>query len=198
MPTTSVPNRLPPELLLSAYSQGYFPMPHDETNEIMWFRPDPRAIIALNHFHVSRSLARNLRRLKFTFTRNRAFSEVMKGCSEREETWITQEFHEAYTRLHKMGYAHSVEVWQEDRGLVGGVYGVSLAGAFFAESKFHRVTDASKAALHYLVEHLKLRQFRLLEVQFITPHLASLGAVEISDSEYQKRLAEALLVETHF
>ena len=191
-------NRLPPELLLSAYSQGYFPMPQSETNEILWYRPDPRAVIPLDNFHASRSLQRTLKRSHFTITFDSAFREVMLGCADRKETWITDEFLTAYTELHHLGFAHSVEVWSKDRQLVGGVYGVSLGGAFFAESKFHRKTDASKVALYHLVQRLKAQHFTLLEVQFMTPHLATLGALEIPDDIYQLRLAKALLIETTF
>lgn len=191
-------DRLYPELLRAAYAQGYFPMPHPETDEIMWFRPDPRAVIPLDGFHVSQSLRRTLKRGIFSVTRDTAFTEVMLCCADREETWITPEFLHAYGQLHEQGHAHSVEVWDKMGNLVGGVYGVSLGGAFFAESKFHRSTDASKVALYHLVEHLRSRKFLLLEVQFMTPHLARLGATPVSDSEYQKRLAAALVVETGF
>lgn len=187
--------RLDTTILKTAYANGYFPMPHPETNEICWFNPDPRAIIPLNGFHCSRSLRRKINKKLFNITYNEAFMNVMKGCANREETWITEEFIYAYTKLHKEGFAHSVEVWLNDE-LVGGVYGVSIGGAFFAESKFHSVTDASKVALYYLVEHLNKASFKLLEVQFMIPHLKSLGAVEIPALNYLsllKRLCKSLL-----
>lgn len=189
--------RLTPELLLSAYSQGYFPMPGDLPDEIFWYRPDPRAIIPLDGFHVSRSLQRRLRRGQFTYTFNLAFPEVMAGCSDRITTWINDEFKDAYSHLHQLGFAHSVEIWQ-DAKLVGGVYGVAIGGAFFAESMFHRTTDASKAALYYLVQRLRNQGFSLLECQFLTPHLESLGATAISDEIYIQRLTTALAVKVSF
>lgn len=186
-----------PELLRLAYAQGYFPMPHPDTGEILWFSPDPRAVIPLDGFHVSRSLAKTLKRQAFEVTVDLDFAGVMTACADRDETWITPAFHEAYGKLHEQGHAHSVEVWQGG-ALVGGTYGVSIAGAFFAESKFHRVTDASKVALHHLVSRMRERGMALLEVQFLTPHLASLGAVEISKSRYLKRLKAALELPVSF
>jgi leucyl/phenylalanyl-tRNA--protein transferase len=182
---------LTPELLLAAYRHGYFPMPHPETEEIIWFNPDPRAIIPLNGFHCSRSLRRSLRRSNFQVSLNKDFVGVMAGCADRPETWINAEITEAYERLHQRGDAHSLEIWQSGE-LVGGVYGVAIGGAFFAESKFHRVTDASKAALYYLVEHLRAKGFTLLEIQFLTPHLRTLGAIQIPARDYEQRLQRAL------
>jgi leucyl/phenylalanyl-tRNA---protein transferase len=182
---------LTPELLLAAYKHGYFPMPHPETEEIIWFNPDPRAIIPLDGFHCSRSLKRSLRRSQFHVTIDKDFSGVLAGCAERPETWINDEIWEAYERLHQHGHAHSLEIWQNDE-LVGGTYGVAIGGAFFAESKFHRVTDASKAALYFLVEHLRAKGFSLLEVQFLTPHLRTLGAIQIPARDYEQRLQRAL------
>lgn len=184
-------SRLTPELLCVAYSDGFFPMPDPATGKILWFNPDPRAIIPLDGFHVSRSLARTLRRADFRVSYDEAFGEVMQACGDRGETWITPEFHAAYGRMHELGLAHSVEVWR-DKALVGGVYGVALGGAFFAESKFHRATDMSKVALFHLVEKLNLLGFTLLEVQFLTPHLQKLGAVEISADRYHALLRQAI------
>ena len=180
-----------PDLLRAAYAQGFFPMPHPQTGEILWFNPDPRAVIPLDGFHVSRSLRRTLRRVPFEVTFDRDFHGVMAACADREETWITQDFMDSYGDLHRQGDAHSVEVWLGGR-LVGGAYGVSLAGGFFAESMFHRVTDASKVALYHLVERLRARGMTLLEVQFMTDHLASLGAVLVPRAEYLRRLRQAL------
>lgn len=182
---------LTPELLLAAYRHGYFPMPHPETEEIIWFNPDPRAILPLDGFHCSRSLRRSIRRSNFQVSIDKDFSSVMAGCAERSETWINAEITKAYERLHRHGAAHSLEIWQNGE-LVGGTYGVAIGGAFFAESKFHRVTDASKAALYYLVEHLRAKGFSLLEVQFITPHLRTLGAIQIPARDYEQRLQRAV------
>jgi leucyl/phenylalanyl-tRNA--protein transferase len=180
-----------PELLRLAYAQGFFPMPDPDSGEILWFHPDPRAVLPLDGFHCSKSLQRTLKRKPFTVSVDRAFAAVMAACGARAETWITDEFKAAYGQLHAEGTAHSLEVWLDDR-LVGGVYGVALGGAFFAESMFHRETDASKVALYHLVSKLKAAGFGLLEVQFLTPHLVSLGAIEIPRTEYLARLAVAL------
>ncbi|MBI2603579.1 MAG: leucyl/phenylalanyl-tRNA--protein transferase [Deltaproteobacteria bacterium] len=188
---------LNPQILVAAYSQGFFPMPEEQTEEVRWYRPDPRAIIPLQGFHISRSLQRRLNRKDFSFTFNQEFREVMKACSHREETWINDEFLHAYGRLHELNKAHSVEIWRNNR-LIGGLYGVSLGGAFFAESMFHREPDASKIALHALVQHLIERRFTLLECQFLTAHLKRLGAIEISDQEYMKRLKLALAQDVEF
>jgi leucyl/phenylalanyl-tRNA--protein transferase len=188
---------LSPELLVRAYAQGYFPMPHPDTGEILWLTPNPRAVIPLDGFHASRSLRKTLRTVNFEITVDQDFRGVMVACGDREDTWITDEFKRAYGELHDLGFAHSLEVWQ-DGALAGGVYGVSLNGAFFAESMFHKVTDASKVALYHLVARLKERGFKLLEVQFLTPHLASLGAVEIAKVEYLRRLRVALATAATF
>ncbi len=189
--------KLNTQILLVAYANGFFPMPHPQSHEICWFNPDPRAIIPLDGFHVSRSLRRTLRKGSFQSSIDRDFVGVVEGCAQRRETWINDEVKRAYTQLHHDGYAHSLEVWLDDQ-LVGGVYGVAIGAAFFAESKFHRVTDASKAALYYLVNHLRRVGFQLLEVQFLIPHLASLGAIEISAKDYHERLHRALPIECNF
>ena len=184
---------LTPALLCSAYSQGYFPMPDENTGEILWYRPDPRAVLPLDSFHVSRSLQSVIKRGFFTVTYNEAFADVIKACSNRETTWITEEFIRSYTELHRLGSAQSVEVWYQGE-LCGGCYGVNFGGAFFAESMFHTVSNSSKVALFYLVRRLKEKNFVLLECQFLTPHLKSLGAVEISDLSYIQELRRALQV----
>lgn len=166
-------------------------MPHPDTGEIVWLSPDPRAIVPLEQFHVSRSLKRTLRRVPFTVTINQAFRRVMAACAKRPQTWITRAFLDAYGALHDEGTAHSVEVWLEDK-LVGGTYGLALGSIFFAESMFHEVNDASKVALYSLTRRLAERRFHLLEVQFLTPHLASLGAIEIPRTEYLRRLRHAI------
>jgi leucyl/phenylalanyl-tRNA--protein transferase len=179
------------ELLISAYANGYFPMPHPETEEICWFHPDPRAVIPLDNFHVSRTLLRTMKRKNFRVSVDEDFEGVIDACADRKETWINEEIRTAFVTLFREGHGHSVEVWEEDR-LVGGTYGIAIRGAFFAESMFHRETDASKVALLGLVNHMKARGMTLLEVQFLTPHLSSLGAVEISSDDYMERLRHAL------
>lgn len=188
---------LSPQLLIYAYSNGYFPMPDPGTGQVGWFRPDPRAIIPLDGFHASRSLMRKVKKNVFSVTIDQAFTDIMKACAARPGTWITPEFIGAYTELFRRGYAHSVEVWH-GKNLAGGLYGVSLSGAFFAESMFHTETDASKLALLHLVDRMKARGMSLLEVQFLTPHLASLGAIEVSDEVYLKLLQQALASASRF
>lgn len=175
-----------------AYRRGIFPMYNHYTGGIDWYRPDPRAIFPLDGFHVSRSLARTIRQRVFTVTFDNDFEGVMRGCADRPEgTWISEDFIELYGELHRRGKAHSVEAWRDGR-LAGGAYGVALGAAFMAESMFHYETDASKVALNALVERLRERGFELLDTQYLTPHLASLGAVEISHREYYDRLKRAL------
>ncbi len=181
-----------PALLVHAYQQGVFPMGMDD-GTIGWFSPDPRGIIPLETFHVPQRLQRLVRSDRFTTTINRDFVGVMRACAaDREDgTWMTDELLDAYVGLHTQALAHSVEVWR-DGILVGGLYGVHLGGAFFGESMFHRETDASKVALVVLVERLRAQGFSLLDIQWVTPHLAGFGAVEISRREYLVQLAEAL------
>ena len=173
-------------------------MADERSGEVLWFRPDPRAIIPLDGFHVSRSLARTLKGGRFEIRLDTDFEGVMRGCADRPEgSWIDERFVEVYGALHRAGKAHSVEAWREGR-LAGGTYGVAVGGAFMAESMFHRETDASKVALAALVERLGERGFTLLDVQYLTPHLASLGAVEISRREYEARLVRALSLSRNF
>ncbi len=174
-------------LLLEGYRMGIFPMAMDG-GEIGWFSPDPRAIIPLETFHVPHGLRRTLRKHTFELRLNGCCETVIRRCAAREETWISEEIIESYCNLHRLGFAHSVEAWQDGQ-LAGGLYGVSLGAAFFGESMFHTVTDASKVALHFLVETLRLSGFQLLEVQWLTPHLEGFGAVAIPRNEYLKRLA---------
>ena len=185
------------ENVLEGYSQGIFPMGDDEDDLIYWFSPDPRAILPLSEFHISRSLRRAIRHGGFEVTANRAFAEVMVGCGEGRPVWITDRVHELYNQLHELNRAHSIEVWLEDR-LVGGLYGVQVGGAFMAESKFHRVTDASKVALVKLVEQLSAARFCLLEVQYLTEHLRQFGACEISNADYLLQLESAAALERSF
>ena len=180
---------LTPELLLHAYRSGIFPMAesHEQGAPIYWFAPDPRAIIPLDGFHVSKNLAKLVRQERFEVTADRAFRRVIRACAAREETWISAEILAVYTALHRLGYAHSVECWQEGT-LAGGLYGVALGGAFFGESMFHHARDASKVALVHLVRQLRAGGFCLLDTQFTTPHLERFGAIEIPREEYERRL----------
>lgn len=179
-----------PELLESAYRQGIFPMAESD-DEISWYSPDPRAIIDLDHFHIPRRLLRTLRQQPFEIVTDRDFEQVIRRCAGREETWINEEIIQAYTALHRAGKAHSVEAYLEGT-LSGGLYGVSLGGAFMGESMFTVKRDASKVCLAFLVGHLKERGFTLLDTQFITPHLERFGAIEIPRPDYLKRLDRAL------
>jgi len=189
---------LTPDGVELAYRHGIFPMADEGSGEILWFRPDPRAIIPLDGFHISRSLARTLRRGIFEVRVDTDFEGVMRGCARRPEgTWISERFVEVYGALYRAGKAHSVEAWRDDR-LVGGTYGLALGGAFMAESMFHRETDASKVALTALVARLQERGFTLLDVQYVTPHLESLGAVDITRREYERRLERALALDRTF
>jgi leucyl/phenylalanyl-tRNA--protein transferase len=193
---------IPSGLLVSAYSSGWFPMAVDH-GEIRWYSPDPRGVIPLDTFHLPSRLARVIRSGKFTVDIDRAFESVMRACAETDRhdedpgTWINDEILESYIELYRIGLAHSVETWQGDR-LVGGLYGVAIGGAFFGESMFHHATDASKVALAALVDRLQARGFRLLDIQWVTPHLEQFGAIEISRAQYLKVLAEALSVEADF
>ena len=189
--------RLTPELLVRAYRTGVFPMAERRDGPIFWYAPDPRAAIPLDEFHVPRSLRRTIARGTFEVRVNTAFPAVIRACAARAETWISDEIEGAYTELHRLGFAHSVESWR-DGELAGGLYGVALGGAFFGESMFSRATDASKVALVALVERLRARGFTLLDVQFLTPHLARFGAVEIPRREYEHRLTVALRLPRRF
>jgi leucyl/phenylalanyl-tRNA--protein transferase len=193
---------IPSELLVSAYSSGWFPIALDG-GEIRWYSPDPRGIIPLEQFHVPSRLARVVRAGRFRVELDRSFDAVIRACAETDRkgddsgTWIDDAILASYVELHRLGLAHSVEAWQDGR-LVGGLYGVALGGAFFGESMFHRATDASKVALTALVERLQARGFRLLDVQWVTPHLEQFGAIEIRRSAYLKRLADALAAPARF
>ena len=178
-------------MVIHAYSLGYFPMPSGVDQEIAWYKPNPRAILPLEQFHSSKSFKKFLRQCNFTATINQDFKAVISGCADRKETWINQEIKDCYIRLFELGYAHSIEVWSESE-LIGGLYGIGLEKAFFAESMFSKRSNASKFALKFLVEHLKRHNFALLEVQFMNPHLKTLGAVEISDEKYMEKLQIAL------
>jgi leucyl/phenylalanyl-tRNA--protein transferase len=180
---------LEPSTLVAAYRKGIFPWPYDE-NALLWWSPDPRAILPLDGLHVSRRLARTLRGGRFRVTLNADFAAVIDGCAAREETWITPALRAAYVRLHALGWTHSVEVWGADGALAGGLYGVAVGGLFAAE--FHRARDASKVALVALVQQARQVGTTLLDVQLPSPHLASLGARAIPRREYLALLPAAL------
>lgn len=192
--------RLSPALLVAAYSQGVFPMAMED-GEVYWFDPDPRAVLPLDRFHVSHSLRRRLKRGDYEIRVDTAFEMVIEACAApslgRDKTWISAEFIEAYTALHRWGYAHSVESWQGGE-LVGGLYGVAIRGLFAGESMFSRRPDASKVALFHLVRRLRMAGFLLLDVQFLTDHLKQFGAEEISSAQYKRRLATALQATADF
>lgn len=193
-----MPEKITPELLLKAYAMGVFPMAEGRDDPtVHWIDPRRRGVFPLAGFHISRSLAKLIRQGQFQITIDRDFAGVVRGCAARPETWINDEIFNLYSALHAMGHAHSLEVWQGEK-LVGGVYGVTLGAAFFGESMFSRVTDASKLALAFLVHRLRAGGFQLFDTQFLTPHLASLGAVEISRAEYQRQLAAALTQDASF
>ena len=180
------------ERLLLAYRSGIFPWTVDP---ITWWSPQPRAILEFGNFHASTSLKKLLRRQQFTITHNQAFAQVMEGCAatrpNRRETWITPEFVEAYTQLHRRGWAQSLECWQ-DGVLAGGIYGVSIGGLFAGESMFYRVSNASKVALFQLVEHLEQRGYELFDLQMLTTITRQLGGVNIARQDYLRRLKKAL------
>ena len=188
---------LEPDMLLSAYAQGIFPMA-DEDGELFWLSPDPRTILPLEDFHASKNLLKKYRNGPYEMVVDRDFSGVIDACSERSEgTWISGEIRDAYVHLHRLGFAHSVEAYLEGR-LIGGLYGVALRGAFFGESMFFRETDGSKLALVHLVERMRDRGMVLLDVQFTTEHLKQFGVVEIPRSEYLDRLQNALSLSASF
>ncbi|HWV36854.1 MAG TPA: leucyl/phenylalanyl-tRNA--protein transferase [Vulgatibacter sp.] len=194
MPST---DPLEPELIVAAYCQGIFPMADETTGEIGWYSPDPRAIFPLESFHVPRSLRRTIRRGVFELRVDTAFEEVMRACADREETWISEALIGGYTALHRRGFAHSVEAWC-DGELAGGLYGVSLGGAFMGESMFTRITDASKVCLVHLVERLRAKGFVLLDSQLPTEHLSRFGQIVVPREEYLRRLAAALRLRRTF
>jgi leucyl/phenylalanyl-tRNA--protein transferase len=186
---------LAPDWLLEGYRRGIFAMPIrvDGRRMLAWLSPDPRGILELDSLHVSRRLARRLARGEFQFSVDRAFTEVVEGCAAPrrvdcdDDVWLTLAMQNAYQSLHQLGYAHSVEVWQQGR-LVGGLFGIAIGGLFAGESMFHRATDASKAALAFLVEHLRQQGYSLLDVQWTNSHTRSLGAIDLPRAEYVRRL----------
>jgi leucyl/phenylalanyl-tRNA--protein transferase len=189
---------LSPQRLLEAYRHGVFPW-FDEGDPILWWSPDPRAVFELDGLRVTRRLARTIRSGRFRVTVNQDFGGVMEGCADRplEGTWITPDMIRAYGALHRMGHAHSLEVWQGDV-LAGGIYGVAVGGFFAGESMFTRVRDASKVALFHLMQRLRERGFRLFDIQFLNEHTQRMGAVEIARADYLRRLHQALACPTSF
>ena len=204
----AVTRDLTPELLLHAYSIGCFPMGRSRRSRGgEWFDPDPRAILPLDGLRVSHSLRKTVRSGVFDVRRDSAFECVIRACAEprpdHQGTWINDDIIEAYTRLHRLGFAHSIEAWKAECDgkapqLVGGLYGVSLGGAFFGESMFTRATDASKVCLVHLVEHLRKRGFALLDSQMATDHTRSLGVIEIPREQYRELLARAITINVAF
>jgi len=194
-----VSDQLTPQMLIQAYSMGIFPMGDNANPDepLRWYAPDPRCVFDLENFHVPKRLARTYRQGRFEMRINSAWRQVMELCADRENTWITEDIYDVYTKLHEMGKAHSVEAYY-DGELAGGLYGVSLGGAFMGESMFHTVTDASKIALIYLVERMKQRGFVLLDCQFMTTHLKTFGAMDIPQPEYMSRLQKAIRLDVRF
>jgi len=187
-----------PDLLLRAYATGIFPMAETRADEdIFWVDPKRRGILPLDGFHISRSLRRRILSGAYTVTFDKDFASVVSACADREETWINAQIEDLYSQLFDLGHGHSVEVWEQET-LIGGVYGVTLGGAYFGESMFSRRRDASKVALAYLVDRLAIGGFTLFDTQFLTDHLASLGAIEVSRAEYHERLGKALHARASF
>jgi leucyl/phenylalanyl-tRNA---protein transferase len=186
-----------PEFLCTAYCSGYFPMADPKTGEISWYSPDPRTIFELETFHIPHSLKLTLKKQPFEIRINHGFEEVMRACAQREDTWISEGIIKSYIQLYSSGFAHSVETWK-DETLVGGLYGVAIRGAFFGESMFSRIPDASKVALVHLVMRIKERGYSLLDIQSTTKHLKSFGSCEIARNIFIKRLDEALQIKCKF
>ena len=187
---------LDPDLLLRAYAAGIFPMADArDADELYWVEPKKRGVLPLDGFHLPRSLAKLLRQERFELSADRAFAEVMRACAApaagRNDTWINEPILDGYTRLHRLGFAHSLECWQGGE-LIGGLYGVKLGAAFFGESMFTRVRDASKVALAHLIARLRVGGFRLLDTQFLTAHLERFGAIEVPRAAYRSLLDSAL------
>ncbi len=185
------------EFLLNAYCNGMFPMADGKEGEIHWFSPEQRGIIPLDDLKISRSLRQALRKKKFAIRINSNFEATVRACAERDDVWISETIIQSYLRLHHLGHAHSVECWNNEM-LVGGLYGVTIGGAFFGESMFSRMTDASKVALAFLVKRMNERGFILLDTQYSNPHLVTLGCVEIPHREYMQRLQKAIQIDCHF
>ncbi len=185
------------EVVIQAYSEGYFPMAESADGEIYWHSPDPRAIIPLGDIKIPRSMRQVIKKRDFDFTFNNNFEFVIRKCADREETWINEEIIQTYVDLNSHGYAQSVETWQDGQ-IVGGLYGVSIGGAFFGESMFNLVSDSSKAAYYALTNRLNERGFALLDTQYINPHTEMLGAIEVSRGHYLMLLKKAIKLHCKF
>ena len=193
-----MPDQITPEILLQAYAMGLFPMAESrDARDLRWIDPQRRGVLPLDRFHISRSLRQAILRADYQVTVNTDFAGVLAACADRPETWINDEITRLYLALHRIGFCHSLEVWREG-ALIGGVYGVAIGGAFMGESMFSRSADASKIALAWLVHRLRAGGFTLFDTQFVTPHLASLGAVEIPRATYRKQLELALERQANF
>ncbi len=188
---------IPAYELLAAYKCGMFPMANEKTGKINWYEPEKRAILPLYGLRISRNLNRKIKHKTYSVTFDKSFREVITNCSKRTTTWISDEIIESYQNLFSLGYVHSVETWKRKK-LVGGLYGVSIGGAFFGESMFSVEVDASKVALVKLVEHLNKKNFILVDCQFMTSHLKSLGAIDIPKTEYLTLLSRAINLSTNF
>jgi leucyl/phenylalanyl-tRNA---protein transferase len=188
---------LDPEIMIRLYASGAFPMAEDRNGSINWYLPNIRTIIPLENFNIPRSLKSSLKKQEFTYKLDTSVIEVVNECQKRERTWISDQLIDAYKKLKKRGFLHSVETWQNNE-LVGGLYGVAFRGAFFGESMFSKTSQASKASLIKLVEHLRERGFILLDVQYLTPHLQMFGAKEISFEEYKDLLNSAYIINCTF
>jgi len=185
------------EIVLNAYLQGYFPMADEHDGEIYWHSPDPRAIFPINQIKKPRSLVKSSRKKDFKYSVNEDFEFVIRACADREDTWISEDIMKIYNELNILGHAHSVETWMNNE-IVGGLYGISIGGAFFGESMFNTESDAAKAAFYYLVEHIKMRGFIVLDSQYINPFTKQLGAIEIPKKEYLELLQQALMLPVSF
>lgn len=192
-----MPDILTPDIVLLAYQHGYFPMADEEDGNIYWHSPDPRAIVPLGAVKVSRSLRQIIKKGVFEVRINTACTHVIEACAKRRDTWISEEIIDTYTVLHRFGHVHSVESWHNGE-LAGGLYGVSIGGAFFGESMFSVLPNASKVAFVALTEHLRQRNFVLLDSQYINPHMQSLGAREISRGQFMQLLSHALRLGCNF
>lgn len=187
------------DFLIDAYSKGFFPMYEEDYNAVLWHNPDPRAIFDLSNLKkMPRSIVKNALKESFYIKLDEQFEQVMRKCADREETWIIEKMIEVYSELHKLGFAHSLEVYNKSDELVGGLYGLSIGGAFFGESMFNTVPDASKFALFKLIEHLQKQNYLLLDSQYLNPHTQSLGAFNIPASHFKRLLRDALKLEVSF
>jgi leucyl/phenylalanyl-tRNA--protein transferase len=182
---------LTPEILIKAYCSGYFPMASSRWGQVYWHSPDMRAVFILNEYKIPRSIIKSIKKDHFDFTINENFEYVIEQCANREDTWISDEIIDAYVDLHHRGYAHSIETWKEGK-ICGGLYGVAIGSAYFGESMFNHIKNASKAAFCYLVHHLKAKNFVFIDSQYINHFTAQLGAIEIPQKEYLKLLNYAI------